>query len=80
MYDYIGQAANETLHDAVFFDAGVNASSPSVLDGTFPVGFDPGAYQVGQVTSGFVARVQSNPSAVPPIARIDTRSRIWACI
>ena len=62
MYDYIGQAANETAYDAVFFDAGVNASSPSVLDGTFPVGFDPVAYQVGQVTSGFAARIQSNLS------------------
>ena len=43
VYDYIGQAANETLIDAVFFDAGVNASAPS-LDGTLPVGFDPAAY------------------------------------
>jgi hypothetical protein len=50
VYDYIGQAANETLVDAVFFDAGVNASAPS-LDGTLPVGFDPAAYlRDGQVT------------------------------
>ena len=50
VYDYIGQAANETLYDAVFFDAGVNASAPSVLDSTYPVGFDPVAYQVCQIT------------------------------